>query len=128
MFFLGICLHSLLQIVEAWKWKKLLQAFYSVLSLQFIAEKLQNCFLKFLQLSKNFRAHYQVGFISPQNMIVYWTSSSMNMRYEYLEKHAKEMQISWMMVFINILCSQLNCPTDSSQFFSLNLCKLIEKR
>ena len=50
MFCLGICLHSLLQIVEAWKWKKLLQAFYSVLSLQFIAEKLQNYFLKFLQL------------------------------------------------------------------------------
>ena len=41
---LGIQLHSLLQIVEAWKWKKLLQAFYSVRSLQFIAEKLQNCF------------------------------------------------------------------------------------
>ena len=44
MFFLGIRLHSLLQIVEAWKWKKLLQAVYSVPSLQFIAEKLQNCF------------------------------------------------------------------------------------
>ena len=49
MFCLGIRLHSLLQIVDAWKWKKLLQAFYSVLSLQLIAEKLKNCFLKFLQ-------------------------------------------------------------------------------
>ena len=44
----------------------------------------------------------------------------MNMIYEYLEKHGKEMQISWMMVFINILCSQLNRPTDSSQFFHWN--------